>query len=88
MEETLSWQKLSASQCQITVQDNGIGFNPQQADRLFQVFSRLHPTREFEGLGLGLVQCRKMLSRMGGSISVTGELDAGCCVTLTLPVSP
>jgi signal transduction histidine kinase len=84
---TLSWQKLSASQCQISVQDNGTGFSPQQADRLFKVFSKLHPAREFEGLGLGLVQCRKMLARMGGSISVAGALDAGCCVTLTLPVS-
>lgn len=84
---TLSWQKVQPRQCQISVQDNGVGFNPAQADRLFKVFSKLHSSRDYAGLGLGLLQCRKLLERMGGRISVDGSPDAGCCVTLTLPTS-
>jgi signal transduction histidine kinase len=52
---------------------------------LFKVFFRLHPARDFEGLWLRLVQCRKMLALMGGSISLTGTLNAGCCVSVILP---
>lgn len=85
---SLSWAALpdGHSGC-LRVQDNGVGFNPQQADQLFKVFARLHPTREFEGLGLGLVMCRKLLERMGGHISITAEPGAGCCVTLGLLLS-
>jgi signal transduction histidine kinase len=81
----VAWQRLDSGHCHISVQDNGVGFHTKQADQLFKVFGRLHPARDFEGLGLGLVQCRKMLERMGASVEATAELGAGCCVTLTLP---
>jgi light-regulated signal transduction histidine kinase (bacteriophytochrome) len=84
---TVSWQLLPSGACQITVQDNGVGFNPAQAERLFKVFSKLHSTRDYEGLGLGLVHCRKLLERMGGSISAVGAVDVGCGVTVTLLVA-
>lgn len=90
----LTWQSLAPvlpgdpAQCQISLRDNGVGFAPAQADKLFKVFARLHSVREFEGLGLGLVACRKMLARMAGSIRAQAQTDAGCCVSFTLPVLP
>jgi len=76
-----------AAMCQITIRDNGVGFAPEQVKALFKVFGKLHPAREFEGLGLGLVSCRKMVERLGGSIVLEGTIDAGCCVTVTLPLT-
>jgi signal transduction histidine kinase len=72
---------------EISLQDNGIGFAPEQSDKLFKVFGKLHPAREFEGLGLGLVLARKWLARMGGTIRIEGALDRGCRVLITLPVA-
>lgn len=82
----VSWA-VDEGACAIRVQDNGVGFDPALAPRLFQVFSRLHSVHEFEGLGLGLVQCRKMVERMHGQIDIQAKPDAGCCVTLTLPLA-
>ena len=90
---TLSWQVTapdraeSARQCQIRVTDNGVGFAPAQAHKLFKVFARLHPARDYDGLGLGLVSCRKIMERLGGCIDITAQPDAGCCVTVTLPMA-
>ena len=72
----------------LTIADNGVGFQPGQASQLFKVFARLHPAREFDGLGLGLVTCRKLLERMGGGISISGAPDAGCEISLSLPMAP
>jgi two-component system, OmpR family, sensor kinase len=71
----------------LTVQDNGVGFNPAQAAKLFQPFVRLHSTRQFEGLGMGLALTRKAMQRMGGDAAISAGPDAGCCVTLTLPAA-
>jgi len=73
--------------CCFSITDNGVGFKPEQAQALFKVFGKLHPAREFEGLGLGLVTCRKLIERLGGSIGITGALGAGCCVTICLPLA-
>ena len=88
----VSWRALpnqaeSADQVELRVQDKGVGFDAQQADQLFKVFGRLHPAREFEGLGLGLLLCRKWLARMDGVIRIEGALNGGCCVVITLPVA-
>ena len=77
----------AAAMCQITISDNGVGFAPEQAKALFKVFGKLHPAREFEGLGLGLVTCRKLVERLGGSIAIEGAAEAGCSVTVTLPLA-
>ncbi|MDE2417399.1 MAG: two-component sensor histidine kinase [Burkholderiales bacterium] len=71
----------------LTVQDNGVGFNPEQSEKLFQPFVRLHSTRQFEGLGMGLALTRKALQRMGGDVAIGAGVDAGCCVTITLPTA-
>lgn len=77
-------QPAHAKVCQISIADNGIGFAPEQAGKLFKVFAKLHPARDHDGLGLGLVSSRKLMERLGGSIDITAQVDAGCRVTLTL----
>ncbi len=73
--------------CQLKLRDNGIGFAPAQAAQLFKVFAKLHPVREFEGLGLGLVASRKLVQRLGGRIEITAQPDLGCQVTVILPLA-
>jgi signal transduction histidine kinase len=72
---------------QLQVADNGVGFASAQQDKLFKVFGRLHLAREFAGLGLGLLRCRKALARMGAAIEIAAEPDQGCQVTLSLPLA-
>ena len=72
----------------LTIVDNGVGFKPGQADQLFKVFARLHPAREFDGMGLGLVMSHKLMARMGGGIQITAEPDRGCTVQLRFMVPP
>ena len=69
----------------LQVFDNGVGYNPAQQGALFQVFGRLHTTRQFEGTGMGLALTAKAVQRMGGTVTSEGILDGGCCVTLRLP---
>ncbi len=80
----LTWQALEGGRCQITIRDHGIGFAPEQTQGLFKVFGKLHPAREFPGLGLGLVASSKMMERMGGTIRIEGVVGEGCCVTVNL----
>lgn len=69
----------------LQVSDNGVGFNPAQQDQLFKVFGRLHSSKQFEGIGMGLVLTRKMLERFGATVSIHAVLDGGCKVQLMLP---
>lgn len=68
-----------------TVSDNGIGLDEQYADRIFQVFQRLHTRKEYEGTGIGLAICRKIVERHGGTVSVRSVLGEGATFTFTLP---
>jgi two-component system, LuxR family, sensor kinase FixL len=72
--------------CQITVQDNGIGFEEQYLDRIFEVFQRLHGRQEYEGTGMGLAICRKIAERHGGMITARSQLGLGATFIVTLPV--
>ena len=69
----------------LTVQDNGAGFNPAYGSQLFRPFQRLHSTRQFPGIGMGLALTRKILSRFAATVSIQAEPDRGCCVQLTFP---
>ena len=68
-----------------TIQDNGAGFRPEQASKLFKPFIRLHSVRQFEGQGMGLAMVAKSLQRMGGQVRIAASLEGGCAVTFDLP---
>ena len=70
----------------ITIADNGIGFDPQFSERIFQVFQRLHVRKEYEGTGIGLAICKKIMDNHNGFISATGKPDEGAVFTLMFPV--
>jgi PAS domain S-box-containing protein len=71
--------------CEIRVQDGGLGFEPQYAERIFGMFQRLHGRSEFEGTGIGLAICRKIVERHGGTIVAKGVPGEGALFTITLP---
>lgn len=69
----------------IIVKDNGIGFETDEAEKIFQTFARLHPKDIYDGTGLGLSMCRKIVERHGGSISASSEPGKGSEFTIMLP---
>jgi signal transduction histidine kinase len=71
--------------CRITVTDNGIGFDEKYLDRIFQVFQRLHGRGEYEGNGVGLAICRKIVERHGGTIAARSTPGEGATFVVTLP---
>ena len=69
----------------IDVQDNGIGFDEEHADQIFDSFSRLHSKDRFEGTGLGLSLCKKIVIRHKGQIKAASLPDAGATFSIILP---
>jgi signal transduction histidine kinase len=72
--------------CQILVADNGIGFDEKYLDRIFTVFQRLHKKGEYEGTGVGLAICRKIVGRHGGTITARSSPGRGTTFVVTMPV--
>jgi len=86
-EPRLAARASSVSCCRISVEDNGIGFDEKYLDRIFAAFQRLHGRREYEGTGIGLAICRRIVERHGGSITATSTLGRGTTFMITLPLS-
>jgi PAS domain S-box-containing protein len=73
--------------CELTVSDNGIGFDEKYLDRIFNVFQRLHSRNEYEGTGMGLAIVRKIVLHHGGSITARSAPGQGAAFIATLPVT-
>ena len=69
----------------VSVHDNGVGFDPASAERLFAPFQRLHARDEFPGNGMGLANVRRIIERHGGSVRAESRPDLGAVFTVTLP---
>ena len=72
--------------CRLTVADNGIGFEESRADRIFTPFKRLHGRGEYEGTGMGLAICQRIVERHGGDITASSTPGEGTTFTVLLPV--
>ncbi len=84
----VGWRVDDTHGCVYWVRDNGVGFEPRQAHRLFGVFQRLHRASEFEGTGIGLALCRRILERHGGHIWADSTPGEGSCFYFALPELP
>jgi signal transduction histidine kinase len=73
--------------CTLTVADNGIGFSEEYSEKIFQMFERLHGRTDYEGSGIGLAICRKIVERHGGRMTATSTTGQGATFTVTLPVT-
>jgi len=69
----------------ISVSDNGIGFDSKYAEEIFMVFKRLHSYHEFEGTGVGLSICKKIIDKHNGYLSAIGDLEKGATFVIELP---
>ena len=77
---------LEGNVCIITVTDNGIGFDEKYLDRIFVIFQRLHGRQEYQGTGVGLAVCRRIVDRHGGSITASSSPNQGAKFIITLPI--
>jgi signal transduction histidine kinase len=71
---------------EISVADNGIGFDEHQAEKIFDPFARLNSKDRYEGTGLGLALCKKIVQRHGGNIWASSTKNKGSVFTVSLPV--
>lgn len=80
--DTLAAEKMF---CHISFSDNGIGFDPQYKERIFEVFQRLHTKNEYKGTGIGLAIVKKIVENHNGVVFATGELNKGVTIDIYIP---
>ena len=78
-------RKIENGYWEISIEDNGIGLDEKYAERIFHPFQRLYARSEYEGSGLGLSICKKIVGQHNGSISVKSKLGDGATFIITLP---
>ena len=82
--ETISRNK-QKQYCRIFIEDNGIGFDQIYAEQIFGMFKRLHRHAEFEGTGIGLALCKKIVEEHEGYITALSKVDEGSTFIVSLP---
>ena len=75
----------NAYYCHISISDNGIGFEQQYNERIFEVFQRLHAQEQYRGTGIGLAICKKIVENHNGIITATGKVNEGATFDIYLP---
>ncbi|MGP1664866.1 MAG: sensor histidine kinase, partial [Rhodanobacter sp.] len=73
---------------ELRVEDNGIGFEDNYAERIFAPFQRLHPRNVYEGTGIGLAIVRRIVERHGGLVRAQARAGQGASFIVTLPLTP
>jgi hypothetical protein len=88
-EETAEYKELNADKLhyKIEFKDNGIGFDQEYAEQIFTIFQRLHGRMEYEGTGIGLAMCKKIVQNHHGVIYAISKRDEGAMFTIILPES-
>ena len=72
--------------CHIIYTDNGIGFEPEYNERIFEVFQRLHGKKDYAGTGMGLAICKRIVENLNGVITATGKLNKGARFDIYFPI--